>query len=302
MNSTLKTRLPLFPVILLSLLIAAVGVGCGGGGGGTPTPPPNPNQDAQGLYTTNGDGSAVLKNANPLNPNDTKPLTDIKGMVYGDLPNQDFIFFDIDANVLYQGTITSITLTDFVGTATVYNDGVMVEENVAVSGTVTTRSQMDMTLTGSGDFVSGSIKGLFSAAYDNVATNARIRSFAVKPWESPIAGSVKMEIAGMKTSDVEIDVPDTTTSGTYKYSSRISGSAIVCEHSGSLTSGAPKNIYPLNGEKITNLSINCALENSPVYSGFASVVTVDAAGLGTEMWYAVTNGTNSTFMLLTKQN
>ncbi|VAW97383.1 hypothetical protein MNBD_GAMMA23-2107 [hydrothermal vent metagenome] len=299
MATRTTNRFPFLAILLMSLFIAAIGVGCGGGGGGTPAPPPNPNQDAQGLYTTDGnDSSAVFKDANPLNPDITKPLTDIKGMVYGELPNQDFIFFDIDANVLYQGTITSITLTDFVGTATVYNDGVMVENNVAVTGTVTSSSTIDMTLAASGDFVSGSIKGLFSTAYNNVATNLRVAADVVNPWKTSTTGGVKMVIAGVNTSNFRVAFANTVGSYTYG-SNRANPTLVQCQHEGKLTSGAPKNIYPLADEQIT-ATTNCTITNSPVYTGFASVVAVDGAGIGTEMWYATTNGTNSIFMILAK--
>ncbi len=283
---------PFFVIILMSLFIAAIGVGCGGGGGSAPPPPPA-IEDAQGLFTTNGDGSAAFKN-----PDIDKALTDIKGMVYGDLPNQKFIFFDIGTNVLYEGTITAVT-PDVAGTATVYSDGVMVANNVVVSGTVVPASSIDLTFAGSGDFVGGSIKGSFSTAYNNVATYTRIRSFLASEWRSPIAGSVKMAINGMKTSDVRVN-----TDSSYLYSSRIAGSTIVCEHSGNLTSNLPKNIYPLAGEQISD-TLDCTIATTPTdsstfYKGFASVVAVDATGSGTEMWYATTNGTNSIFAILTR--
>ena len=302
MNSTLTIKLPSLSIIFLSLFIAAVGIGCGGGGGGTPAPT---DEDAQGLYITDGsNSSAVFKDANPLNPDISKTLTDIKGMIYGELPNQKFIFFDIATNVLYEGNITTITLTDFVGTATVYNDGVMVDNNVTVSGNVTTSSSIDMTLTGSGNFVSGSIKGLFSAAYNNVAAQLRISADVVNPWKSPLAGSVKMVIPTMDTSDFLVAFANTDTDGSYTYNSNSAAPLAQCSHSGTLKSDEPKNIYPLSNEKISD-AINCTIPTLPTdpstfFTGFASVIAVDGAGIGTEMWYATTNGTNSIFMILKK--
>jgi len=293
MNSTLTIKLPSLSIIFLSLLIAAVGIGCGGGGGGTPAPT---DEDAQGLYITDGsNSSAVFKDANPLNPDISKTLTDIKGMIYGELPNQKFIFFDIATNVLYEGNITTITLTDFVGTATVYNDGVMVDNNVTVSGNVTTSSSIDMTLTGSGDFVSGSIKGLFSAAYNNEATDTRISTFIVKPWKSDGLGSLKMLTSGMLTSNFVVNED-----ASYTYTSNNLGSSVQCLQSGKLKFKSPKNIYPLSNEETTTFSIGCTISTPPAFTGFASVIAVDGAGIGTEMWYATTNGINSIFMILKK--
>ena len=294
MNSTLKNRLPSIPVILLSLLIGVIGISCGGGGGGAAPPPPPPtDQDAQGLYTANGNGSGKFKDG--TNPDIVKTLTDIKGMVYGSLPNQKFIFFDIDTNVLYEGVITDITLNDFTGTAVVYNEGVMVDNNVAVSGTVTSRSTIDMTLAASGNFKGGRIKGLFSSAYDNAATSERIGLFIVNSWMSLVEGSVKMTIPGMLTSNFHVKSDDT-----YTYVSSTFLASVQCYHVGSLTSGAPKNIYPLVGERVTEIKGCTIINTSPDYVGFASVVAVGSDGKGTEMWYATTNGTYSIFMVLTR--
>ncbi len=286
MNSTLKKRFPFFPVILISLLIAAVGVGCGGGGGSAPPPPPT-DQDAQGLYTTNGDGSGTFKDGD--NPDIVKTLTDVKGMVYGSLPNQKFIFFDVATNVLYDGNITSITLTNFTGTATVYNDGVMVENNVAVSGTVTSRSSIDMTLAASGDFVGGNVKGLFSSEYDKGATNARILSDAVLPENPEFKGSVTMSISGMATSNFEV----AANNGYSAVSVAIGPPLSQCNHAGTVALVSSVNIFTLTASITNNTNCTISLTN---YTGFASVV--DGAGIDTRLWYAVTNGTNSIFAIL----
>ncbi len=297
MATTTKNRSPFFAILLMSLFIAAIGVGCGGGGGSAPTPPPEPAiDDAQGLFTTNGDGSGTFT-VSGVDVAET--LADIKGMVYGDLPNQKFIFFDIATNILYKGTITAVT-PNIVGTATVYNDGVMVENNVVVSGTVVPESSIDLSFAGSGDFVSGTIKGSFSTAYNNAATKDRISNNVVLSWVSAVPGSIKMVLTRMKTSDFVVDSFNVVTNvGSYIYISSGDSSDPQCGHAGSLTAGAPKNIYPLTGETITDTK-NCTISTSPDYTGFASVVAVDGAGKGTEMWYATTNGTNSIFMILTK--
>ncbi len=88
--------------------------------------PPAPvlptDQDASGLYTKSGTSTATFNN-----PANVVTLGDIKGMVYGTLPNQKFIYFDVASNVLIDGVITAISLTDITtGTAVVYKDGVMV--------------------------------------------------------------------------------------------------------------------------------------------------------------------------------
>lgn len=298
MNSTLKKRFPFFPVILISLLIAAVGIGCGGGGGSAPPPPPPTDQDAQGLYTTNGDGSGTFKDGAIPPNNIVKTLSDIKGMVYGDLPNQKFIFFDVATNVLYEGNITSITLTNFTGTAIVYNDGVMVDNNVAVSGTITSRSSIDMTLAASGDFVGGSIKGLFSSEYDKGATNARAIVLRGNVWQSSLAGTLKMVDTDMRTLNFEVFA-----SNFYDFVGSTVNGSTRCDFLGNLTINNTNNIYILLDETVELATINpppCGASFTPKYKGFASVLADNAQGQGTEMWYAITNGLHSVFMILTR--
>ena len=249
------------------------------------------NQDAQGLYTTNGNGTGTFSGT-------AETLTDIKGMVYGDLPSQKFIFFDIATNVLYEGTITSITQTNFVGTAIVYHDGVMVDNAVPVSGTVITRSSISMALAANGLFEGGSIDGLFISSesiYDTAATNERILSNIVIPWVGLNPGDIKMLSNNMLTSNFEVFVDDT-----YSFISVSSPFVTRCDFTGTLTSGNTKNIYVMSNE-VVNLSPGpCSLSDRPDYTGFASVVADDGAGKGTEMWYAITNGTHSVFAILNK--
>ena len=286
MPTSFQKRLPSLPIILISLFIAAIGIGCGGGGGGAPAPT---DQDAQGLYTTNGNGTGTFSGT-------TETLTDIKGMVYGDLPNQKFIFFDLATNVLYEGNITSITLQDFVGTATVYHDGVMVDNAVTVSGTVTTRSTISMNLAASGNFAGGSIDGLFinpPSIFDTAATNERSAALSVTAWDSLTDGSVKMVLGGMRADAFIVNGDDS-------YSTRIQDGLASdrCDITGDLTIGSTKNIYIMSNEELIDVKGTCGLSLTPNYTGFASVVADDGAGKGTEMWYAITNGVNSIFTIV----
>jgi len=250
------------------------------------------NQDAQGLYTSNGNGTGTFSGT-------TETLTDIKGMVYGDLPNQKFIFFDIATNVLYEGTITSITQTDFVGTAIVYHDGVMVDNAVTVSGTVTSRSKISMELVGSSASFKGSIEGLFSTVYDDATSSTRVSQNS-RQWASNIFGSAKTAVPNMQANSFSIDVD-----GSYKKVSQgltvvaTSPSIVSCQIKGQLQIGEPKNIYIMSDETM-NDSGGCSLSSSPNYTGFASVVAVNANDEGTEMWYAITNGLQSIFVILTR--
>lgn len=242
------------------------------------------DQDAQGLFTTNGSVTA-----NFINPTVVETLGDIKGMIYGSLPNQKFMFFDVTSNVLYDGVITAIALTAVSGTATVYHDGVMVNANVAVTGSVTSRSTISLTFAASGDFDGGSIKGLFilpTSIYDQAATNDRI--FADGALSNPLwTGPVIMDIVGMNTTNFDVDATNAYTSVSIKTGAR-------CDHSGTATPASSKNIYTVT-ETVT-IKTGCTLDILSNYNGLLSVVDV----MENTMWYAVTNGVNSVFAILTK--
>jgi len=251
------------------------------------------NQDAQGLYISNGDGTGTFNGI-------SETLTDVKGMIYGDLPNQKFIFFDIGTNVLYDGVITAITLKDFTGTAVVYHDGLVVDNAVTVTGTVTSRSTISMALAANGKFAGGTIEGLFikpASIYDTAATNARSIGSSALDWKSTSPGSVKMVDSNTYTTNFSVFSNDT-----YDFITDSTGTGLVvrCDHAGTLISGSTKNIYVMSNEVVTVPVGPCALTTTPNYSGMASIVADDGAGKGTEMWYATTNGTNSIFMILTR--
>lgn len=308
MNSTLKKRFPFLPVILLSLLIAAVGVGCGGGGGGTPPPPPpDPNQDASGLYNATGTASFTLVKAGG-----TVSLNVTKGMISG---NQ-FIFFnadisDPDSNILYDGEITSITLTDLVGTADVYQRGQIVASDVAVAGTVNSRSRVQLTFAATpgvvgslaGDFSGGSVDGTFDMAeYDKGASQTTIDSQSNAEWGTGnnTDNNVYMKILGMTTQTFVVSRTDDT----YRLGTFNVGNVNNCFQNGGQVAipDAAVNIYTVGGDSITTTTIpSCPdLNGTSGYSGFAAVVDDAIDGQNNGIWYAVTNGTYSIFAILSR--
>ncbi len=251
------------------------------------------DQDAQGLFTRNGDGSGTFNGVK-------KTLTDIKGMVFGALPNQKFIFFDIGTNVLYEGTITAITGIDFIGTATVYNDGVMVDSNVVVNGTVEAESSISMSLekSNNGDFTGGTIEGLFSDEYFKESTNSRIVSdFPSVPF---FGGPVSLLTPNLVTGNFQVRL-----NNSYFFQS-LNSPTVQCVHDGTVVvdnTQNSKNVYPLINEIISENSrfAPCpTLNNTNNYAGFASALNDNTQGEARELWYAVTNGTYSVFAVLTR--
>ncbi len=300
MNSTFKTRLPLFPVMLLSLLIAAVGVGCGGGGGSAPPPPPA-DEDARGIYSGTGAGTFTGINANA-----EVTLSTVKGMVGPDertsaTDDIRFIFFNADmtdtnSNVLYDGKITLITKTDLVGAADVYQGGEIIASDVAVTGTVVSRSRVQLTLAASGGFLGGSVDANFDSLYDRDATDARIDSQPNEEWGS-----------GGGLEDVYMVIPDMTGSlvmrdfnDTYRFvtDNDIFAATKTCVHNGTVTiPNASINVYTLS-DSITLGAACTSVGGTTGYTGFATVV--DMVNTDDTMWYAVTNGTYSVFAILNR--
>jgi len=279
MKLTNKVLLPLPFVFLVSLFVIH---GCSSN-----TSPPVPtNQDASGIYTGTGEGTFTGVNAG-----NKMTLAKMKGMVDG----SRFIFFNDDTtdpkfNVLYDGQITSITKTDLVGTAKVYQGGNKISIDVKVTGTVNSRASVVLTLASKGDFQGGTVDGLFikpTAIYDRAASNDRIFTDilnGIPKWK----GVTLMAYANMVTTNFDVDV-----GGVSRFQTN-NGGPIQCNHKGAITDNT-KNIYTVT-ETITDGG-GCTLIGTN-YDGLISIV--DGTGTDNEMWYAITNGAFSIYGVLGK--
>ncbi len=304
MKSSLKKTFPSLPIILLSLLISAVGIGCGGGGGGTPPPPAN--EDASGIY--NGTGSVTFTG---INTGAAVSLTDVKGII----SEGRFMFFDIgantvkdpNANVLIDGQITSITQTDLVGTASIYQGGQLVSSGVAVTGTVTGRSNIQLSFASAagvatspaGDFTIGNISGTFDLDYDKGASLPRINSPDNWARITVDERNVFMLVPNMKTYAIgmQSSIPSEAYAISYRNNPSISLSTIRCAQIGSPLDipNANANVYKIADYLLPRL--NCdTLTQKTGFTGFASVL--GETGNENTLWYAVTNGLYSIYTLV----
>ncbi len=225
-----------------------------------------------------------------------------------------FIFFNADivkpdSNVVFDGTITSIIKSDLVGTATIYQAGQVVSTGVAVTGTVTSRSRVQLTFAlakgdvGSlvGDFSGGSVDGTFDIVeYDKGAAQTTIDSQSNAEWGTGTNSdrNVYMKIPGMETS-----ITMSRTDDTYRFDAyRISvTNARDCILRGGIV-GIPDvavNVYSVTGGAISRASTSSTcpdLDGTSGYTGFAAVV--DDANNG--IWYVVTNKKYSIFAILSR--
>jgi len=292
MRTSIQNRLPSLPIIFISLFIAVIAVSCGGGGGAAPAPAPAEptDQDASGIYNGTGKGAFI-----GVNGNAEVSLTTVKGMVNG----SRFIFFNADisdanSNVLFDGTITSITLTNLVGTADVYQGGKIVESDVAVTGVVNGRSSILLTLaaSASGNFKGGSVDASFDLLYDRGATNARIDNTLSTGWGRGGIKDVFMIIPNMTTFNFEMRLADDT----YQFVTDNPGFTQTCLHVGVVAiPNSAVNLYTVSDSIFAGLG--CVPPGTSTgYTGFSTVVDVD--NQDDTLWYAVTNGTYSVFAIL----
>ncbi len=160
----------LFTALILVSLVFGLQACSGGGGSSTPATPANANPI--GYY------AGTLTVASPAQANLTA-----KAIVDSD----KFLIVHIDNSatqntLLYKGTFTAITATTFTADVRIYRNGAFLRTATISNGTITEKSSMSGTLSGTGDYTATS----FSLAYDTVV-NARtpLVSVSADLWVEP---------------------------------------------------------------------------------------------------------------------
>jgi len=159
------------PLILL-VLIALVLQGCFLDDD-DPAPVPVPDAMPTGYYDVT--GTASLGGI----PN----ITDLQAIVNGN----SIMMMSVANELLYDGTITSISGNDFTATFTIYDDG----ENpitATASGVITQGSSITGTLTGSG-VGSGTFSLIYAISNNQVASLSRIENTTNATWGALVGGS-----------------------------------------------------------------------------------------------------------------
>lgn len=266
-------------IIFSSLIFIGLVVGmqaCGGGGGSTPAPT---DQDASGIYTS---GTLNITSSGVV----TNTHSDFVGMIY----NNKFMLFSIDGHILYEGTINSITLKDYSATVSVYKDGVFEENNISVSGTITTESTFTGTLAGGNHAYSeGNFSVNYDAIYKNVPTFARIEG-------ANFTGT------GYSTTDLNTNFGFRETNENLVGFLSEPGSDPKCTYTSPNSSltipTSDRNIYNTSSVSILE-NLNCPIISSG-YSGIATLLNNSVNTTDDKVFVAITNGTNSVFAIATR--
>lgn len=238
------------------------------------SPPPNFDA-ANGLFS----GSGTV--------NTDVALDDVRGFVH----EGRFIFFDQAEAVLYDGNFTSITESALQATVNVYKDGTKITtSSVTVTGTLVSESSLLLDFAGTG-YAAGSLSLTFDTAlYNRSATMARLAADSSARWIG------------------DAHTPTTTESGNVRILSRDdetdfefrgdTGSPSQCQYNGIKSiPEADKNIYLIDSLEVTQFGSSCDHLGTG-YTGFFSVVDGDFTD--DTVLFAVTNGTNSNFSIMTK--
>lgn len=261
----------------LVMSVLALGLqACGGGDDPAPTTTVEitTDQDGSGIYS----GTATVD----VNTN----ITDLRGMVY----NNRFMFFSETANphVLYDGTVTSVSLDDYTATVDVYENGVKTQTGVAVTGKVISATSITGTIGTAGD--TGNHNGSFSLTYDSVYERG--------------ATVERIEATGFnQTTGATYSLINSVTDGYEIRTDFYFGVASsFCPISGEVYAipDSSVNIYTIDNIDINDSVVNDCLIKGSGYAGMASVIDDSVDGIDSRILIAYTNGTNSVFGLLTK--
>jgi len=179
-------------LLISALILAGLGFGlqgCGGGGGGTSNPAdanPTGYYDITGTVNIDDDGAGGGSTA----------ITDLEGMING----TRFMMISDVHGLMYDGTITSISANDFAANVSIFKHGQPIANpSASISGTITEKSKVEGTITGTG---AGNSSGMFTLQYatnNNKAANvSRIERTGGNVWGSKLS-------TGSSYSDFNID-------------------------------------------------------------------------------------------------
>lgn len=256
---------------LTPYFIAAALVGLQACGGGS-SPAPLTDQNPDGIYTV---GSLTV---DPNNTNTT--YSDFVGMVH----NNKFMLFSKLGHVLYEGTVTSITLKDYTATVDVYKDGTKVDSSVSVTGTITNESIFTGTLAGGNN---ASSMGSFSLTYDTIYTNI--------PTYSRIEGA---NFVGVAKSTDDFDTSFGFRESTKSFIGATNTPSCLYLNGTVTLPSAQSNIYEITNSDILQETgeVTCSIITSG-YNGMASLMGKSANTTDDRVYIALTNGTNSVFAI-----
>ena len=265
--------------------MALFGLSSCGGGGGTPTP----DQDASGLYKN---GTASLAGGNLL-------LNDLRAFVH----DGRVIAFSVTGHLMFDGTITNITGDEYTASVDVYENGVMTQPAVAVTGMVTSQSQITGTISGTGN-ANGTFTLVFDLAYDDGASIDKISS-RPEDW----VGEMLAVYSFLGDSLVDAMAVDDIGGGMFETSISVQDSSSTLTDSclfvgDTIVPDVNINIYQLSFDipGSTYNTTRCTptgltVDDTKKYTGFAAML--GETGSDRDILVGITDGEHSIFGLLT---
>ncbi|WP_444993993.1 hypothetical protein [Aliikangiella sp. IMCC44359] len=225
--------------------------------------------DASGLF----DGSGTV--------NGGTNLPDTKAIIYQDR----FMIINETENVLYDGQIQSYNNTEFTATVAVYKDGVN-SLQVDATGTITNQSTVSLVLGGTG-YGSGTINLAFNVLFERDATMERFVAAGLDSWAG-LTSTVNQgqDIVLQALNDSEfMGGPNGTNECDYK-----SGIKEIPDPT--------FNLFTIGFDSTNGFVTETCDHIGEGYTGFVTIIDGGTRGTDGIMWFMATNGTNSTFSVL----
>ena len=209
----------LFTALILVGLVFGLQACSGGGGSSTPK-----DANPTGYYDNNGTAS--------VNAGATT-ISDLQGLIN----EKRFMMISDATGLIYDGKITSISANDFAANVSVFKHGQPIASpNATISGTITEKSKITGTLTGTGD---GS--GTFTLQYASTNTQAanltRIERNGGNFWDSEIGGG--SDLTAFSVTSGVISLPSRASDGFFQ--------------SCAISSGT---FTPINGTSLYTVTLN----------------------------------------------
>ena len=171
----MKLKLGTWSLTPYLIAIALVGLQACGGGGGGEVPPPPADANPVGYY------AGTASTTSPVN-------TDIA--IKAISTSTELMFAHIDNatpdTIFYKATFTDITPTTFTADVRIYRNGVFLRTATITNGSITEKSSMSGTLSGTGDYTSTS----FSLTYDTTINNRAAPTPENNGWSDASTGGV----------------------------------------------------------------------------------------------------------------
>jgi len=197
-----------------------------------------------------------------------------------------FMLFSKLGYVLYEGTVTSITLKNYTAIVDVYKDGTKVDSGVTVTGTIRNETTFTGTLAGGTNLSSmGSFSLAYDVLYERGATGNRSDG-------AGFDGDIYYKDSIILNSDIQLRV---STQFVMTTNNSVDCAAVTA--SGYMIPSILVNIYQFNSFDIfdTNAGGTSCPVVSSGYTGMATVIDKSVENDDDKVIFAFTNGTISMF-------